>query len=80
MGRIYILYGAPDDIERHTADTESNAWEKWIYETLKDQGGVFFIFGDLEGFGRYTLLHSNLTGEKYDENWEQWINRYRGRY
>ncbi|UCE19997.1 MAG: GWxTD domain-containing protein [Gemmatimonadota bacterium] len=80
MGRIYILYGPPHDIERHTADAESNAWEKWIYESLKDQGNVFFILGDLEGFGRYTLLHSNLRGEKYDENWEQWINRYRGRY
>lgn len=80
MGRIYILHGAPDDIERHPADAESNAWEKWIYEALKGQGNIFFIFGDLEGFGRYALLHSNLQGEKYDENWEQWINRHRGRY
>ena len=80
MGRIYIQHGPPDDIERHPADAESNAWEKWIYEALKGQGNVFFIFGDLEGFGRYTLLHSNLRDEKYDENWEKWINRYKGRY
>ncbi|MFQ6091241.1 MAG: GWxTD domain-containing protein [bacterium] len=80
MGRIYILHGPPDDIDRHPADAEANAWEKWIYEALKGQGSVYFIFGDLEGFGRFTLLHSNLRGEKYDENWEQWIDRYRGRY
>lgn len=80
MGRIYIQHGGPDEIERHTADAESNAWQQWIYEALRGQGNVFFIFGDLEGFGRYTLLHSNLRGDKYDENWEQWINRYQGRY
>ena len=80
MGRVFILYGPPDDIERHPADAEANAWEKWIYEALKGQGNVYFIFGDMEGFGRYTLLHSDLRGERYDENWQQWINRYRGRY
>ena len=80
MGRIYIQHGPPDEIERHTADTETNAWQQWIYEAVKGQGNVFFIFGDLEGFGRYTLLHSNLRGEKYDENWEKWINKYRGRF
>jgi GWxTD domain-containing protein len=80
MGRIFILHGPPDDIDRHPADAEFNAWQKWIYEALRGQGNVFFIFGDLEGFGRYTLLHSNLRDEKYDENWQRWINRYRGRY
>ncbi len=80
MGRVYIQHGPPDEIERHPADAENNAWEKWIYEALKGQGNILFIFGDLEGFGRYTLLHSNLQYEKYDENWEKWINRYSGRY
>jgi GWxTD domain-containing protein len=80
MGRVYIQYGPPDEIERHPADAENNAWEMWIYEALRGQGNIVFIFGDLEGFGRYTLLHSNLQYEKFDENWEKWINRYSGRY
>jgi GWxTD domain-containing protein len=65
MGRIYILYGEPSEIERHPLTQEEKAWEQWNYNEL--QGGVYFIFVDEDGYGVYRLVHSNLRGEVKDE-------------
>jgi GWxTD domain-containing protein len=68
MGRIYILYGEPSDIERHPVMAESKSWEQWNYNEL--QGGVYFIFVDEDGYGVYRLVHSTLKGEVKDYQWE----------
>ncbi|MBN1754577.1 GWxTD domain-containing protein [bacterium] len=66
-GRIYIKYGAPDNIERNNISLYGNEWEKWEYFNI--QSGVYFIFADLFGLGQPALIHSTATGEKYDPNW-----------
>jgi GWxTD domain-containing protein len=68
MGRIYILYGEPSDIERHPVMAGSKSWERWNYNEL--QGGSYFIFVDEDGYGVYRLIHSTLKGEVKDYNWE----------
>lgn len=47
--------------------SDHNDFELWIYERL--DGGVEFIFIDIQGFGEYELAHSTKSGEFYDPNW-----------
>lgn len=71
MGRIYILYGEPSEIERHPSTRGAKPWEQWNYHEL--QGGVYLVFVDEDGYGVYRLIHSNLKGEVYDRLWEERI-------
>ncbi len=71
MGRIYILYGEPSEIERHPSTREAKPWEQWNYHEL--EGGVYFIFVDEDGYGVYRLVHSTLKGEVQDRQWEERI-------
>ena len=71
MGRIYILYGEPSEIERHPSTRGAKPWEQWNYHEL--QGGAYLIFVDEDGYGVYRLIHSNLKGEVYDRLWEERI-------
>ncbi|KPL18043.1 MAG: hypothetical protein AMJ92_09835 [candidate division Zixibacteria bacterium SM23_81] len=73
QGRVYIIYGPPDDIERHPSDVSSVAWESWNYYSL--EGGIQFIFADLGGFDNFVLLHSNARNEFHDRGWRQKIHR-----
>ena len=74
-GRIYIMYGAPDEVEREPAGLDSRAYEVWYYEGLKNQGRVEFVFCDFGILGDYRLIHSNLkSGERfeiYNPQWEE---------
>ena len=69
QGRVYILYGQPDEIERNVAARGVASWERWNYFEL--QGGVYFIFVDEDGYGVYRLVHSTHRGEIYDKDWEE---------
>jgi GWxTD domain-containing protein len=71
QGRIFILYGEPDEIERFPGDMSRRYYEIWHYYKL--EGGVIFVFVDVQNYGRLQLVHSTLTKEIHDENWEQWI-------
>lgn len=68
MGRVYIRYGEPSDIERHPSTRGVKPWEQWNYHAL--QGGAYFIFVDKDGYGVYRLVHSTLNGEVHDSRWE----------
>jgi GWxTD domain-containing protein len=56
MGRIYIKFGPPDQIEARPASTESPPLELWFY----NQPYRRFVFADREGFGRYVLVSPAL--------------------
>lgn len=66
-GRVYVLYGQPSDIERHPNEPNVYPHEIWRYDQL--QGGVIFVFGDLEGHRDYRLIHSDLIGEIQNYNY-----------
>lgn len=70
-GRVYIVYGAPSEINRFPSEVDTKPYEQWTYEEI--EGGVIFIFADLNGFGDYKLLHSTKRGELRDENWRRRI-------
>lgn len=71
MGRVFIKYGEPSEIEKYPNVKNTRPYEVWHYESI--EGGVVFIFGDLTGFSNYALLTSTKRGEYEDPNWEQRI-------
>ncbi|MFA6467283.1 MAG: GWxTD domain-containing protein [Bacteroidota bacterium] len=70
-GRIYIIYGPPDEVERHANEIDTKPYEVWYYNSI--QGGVQFVFGDRSGFSDYILIHSTHRNELRDENWKRQI-------
>jgi len=55
MGRVYIQYGEPDDVDSQPVGRMLNAWETWYYYSEHTK----FIFVDREGFGEYTLVEKS---------------------
>jgi GWxTD domain-containing protein len=73
QGRVLILYGEPDEIQRFTNSSDSKPYEIWNYHQI--EGGVEFVFIDLTGFNEYLLVHSTKRGEIQDASWEQLLKR-----
>ena len=72
MGRVYLLYGEPSDIERHPQEIDSRSWEQWWYHGI--EGGIYFVFIDYENGNGYTLIHSSKSNEVKDYDWESKIH------
>jgi GWxTD domain-containing protein len=68
-GRVYMMYGPPDDYERHPNDSDSRPYDIWTYNSI--QGGVFFVFLQRQSGGDYELVHSTHRNELHDENWQR---------
>lgn len=66
-GRVYIMYGPPDEYERHPSEVDSKPYEIWYYHNI--EGGVEFVFVDKSGFSDYILVHSTKRNELRDDNW-----------
>jgi GWxTD domain-containing protein len=66
-GRVYIMYGPPDEIDRHANEINMKPYEIWHYNSI--QGGVEFDFGDRTGFSDYVLLNSTDRDELHDDSW-----------
>ncbi len=58
MGKIYILFGQPDDIKREEVALGTKSYVIWIYY----DGNKKFKFYDQLGTGDYKLLFSNVQG------------------
>ncbi|MBD3348326.1 MAG: GWxTD domain-containing protein, partial [Candidatus Eisenbacteria bacterium] len=52
MGRVFIRYGEPDDVESQPVGRRLNAWETWYYYSEHTK----FVFVDREGFGEFKLV------------------------
>lgn len=68
-GRVHIVYGSPDDIERHPNETDSRPYEIWQYNNI--QGGVIFVFVQKNPGGDFELVHSTHRNELRDDNWDR---------
>ncbi|OYD15160.1 hypothetical protein CH333_06410 [candidate division WOR-3 bacterium JGI_Cruoil_03_44_89] len=53
MGRVWLVMGRPDEIERHPFDLDSWAYEIWYYYSTNEK----FIFHDTHGLGYYELVY-----------------------
>lgn len=63
-GRIYILYGPPDEIESHpSAEGGSAPFEEWLYNHMEGAGdNVMFEFIDKLRNGEYRLTNKQILG------------------
>ena len=52
MGMVYIIYGPPDDIERHPFDMDQKPYQIWFYYSK----GWRFVFMDVNMLGDYRLV------------------------
>jgi len=53
MGRIYIKFGPPDQIENRPPTSQAPQLEVWYYNRPYRR----FVFADREGFGRFVLMN-----------------------
>ncbi|MBN1466194.1 GWxTD domain-containing protein [candidate division KSB1 bacterium] len=71
-GRVMLVYGKPDEIERFPSSSDTKEYHYWHYYAI--QGGVQFIFVDKRGMNDLELVHSTARGELYDTDWQRWID------
>lgn len=64
-GRVYIMYGPPDEYERYPMAPKP--FEVWHYHNI--DGGVQFVFADLLGLRDHELVHSTHRNEMHDDRW-----------
>lgn len=73
LGRVLMKYGRPSKIEDNTA-----AWltgtpvQVWYYWELEE--GKFFIFEEGALHYDFILVHSNVDGEPYSDEWQQLLD------
>lgn len=53
MGMVYILFGPPNNVDRHPFEIDSKPYEVWYYYQRDRQ----FVFVDDTGFGDYRLIN-----------------------
>ena len=70
-GRVFVLYGDPDEVERVPSSQDAKPHEVWRYLNLEN--GVEFVFVDRTGFSDYVLVHSTKRGELRDESWQRYL-------
>ncbi len=59
-GMVFILLGAPNNVDRHPFDIDAKPYEIWQYYQMNKQ----FVFVDENGFGDYRLI-TPLYGDDY---------------
>ncbi|MEN8208159.1 MAG: GWxTD domain-containing protein [Candidatus Fermentibacteria bacterium] len=69
-GRVYVIYGPPDDIESELFQGEHIPYEIWYYY---GSGNNSFVFADRSGTGDYEQVYSSVEGEVSYTNWEDMI-------
>lgn len=74
-GRVVVTYGLPSDIDPHLYDQATVPYEIWQYNNVPGYGQSIFVFADMNGFGRFELLHSSVPGERSLPNWQSALYR-----
>jgi len=74
-GRVTIIYGSPDEVERDAFSIDALPHEIWYYNSGNEQ----FVFADRTGDGIYEQIYSTVDGEVSYENWQEMIQTVRNR-
>ena len=75
-GRVYLRYGAPNQLSRMYNEPSSYPYEIWQYYTLGNQTNRKFVFYNPEiGGNDFRLLHSDARGEIFDSQWMAMLKR-----
>lgn len=76
-GRVYLQYGAPNDLVRYSREPGTLPYEIWQYYSLMDnnQRDVKFVFYNPDLVTNdYQLIHSDARGEIKDSQWKARIS------
>ena len=68
LGRILLIYGQPDEIERFPSSPNYRSYQIWRYYIL--EGGVEFVFVDIRSIRDFELVHSTHSKEIHDDEWQ----------
>lgn len=70
MGRTWLKYGAPDQVEENKHEPNAYPYIIWKYYHIGDQNNKRFLFYNPHLAGtEYILLHSDARGEVYNQYW-----------
>ena len=73
-GRIYLEYGPPNTRVKRPHETGAHPFEIWHYYKAGALNNVKFVFLDSEqSVNDYALIHSNMRGEIFNDNWVELI-------
>ena len=73
-GRIYLKYGTADYIENSVHDSNMLPYQIWNFNKIDEQTNRVFIFAETAiGTNDYELIHSNVRGELYNQNWKDLV-------
>jgi GWxTD domain-containing protein len=70
-GRIFILYGPPDEMLRRPQSGTSYPWEMWKYTKSRV---LEYLFLDRTRLGNYSLVYSTDRRETTLPNWQDYFN------
>lgn len=74
-GRVLLQYGFPTEREFTPVNGDNHAYETWFYSDV--QGGVYFHFVDVKGYGNFILVNSTALGELRNDNWyDEYVPAY----
>ena len=69
-GRVYLVYGEPDEVESSPFSTTQAPFTIWYYYGNQQE---MFVFADLMGNGDYLQIYSTVDGEISYSNWQGMI-------
>ncbi len=87
MGRVYLQYGPPNTITDRPFDASgllndpSVPYQIWHYYSInnnRERNKKFVFVASELGVRDYTLVHSDVTGEIQDYNWQTQLVRQKG--
>ncbi len=66
-GRVFIIFGEPEDVEVEPFSTTEAPYEIWHYYGNQQES---FVFADLIGNGDYLQIYSTIEGEVSYSDWQ----------
>jgi GWxTD domain-containing protein len=69
QGRVLLLYGKPDEIERFPSNSDTKSYQIWNYYSI--EGGVRFVFVDIMSIREFRLVHSTHRNEVQENEWRE---------
>lgn len=72
-GRILLIYGIPDQIEKVPFEFKTVDIEVWEYHSVEN--GVEFVFVDVNRNKEFRLVHSTKNGEIYNPDYDEDFKR-----
>ena len=76
MGRVFIKYGRPNDIDERLNQQATYPYIIWHYYKAKNQSNVMFVFYNSTAVNQdFELIHSTMQGEITNTNWKTYVNK-----